>query len=472
MPTIPTGKMERELRALYLRWLKGLTYETGDISYKVDQFQRWSMELIEEHGGRTAALGALADFPVATKLDLSPHVGTIYDDMKQVAIQAGIIAGMNSTDVARQMFNAGMDKSFNRLNRLARTETVSAYWKNAWDSIADLPLLVMVWGSEDGPRTCAWCRERDGMVMESSNLRDHPNGRCTPIPMLRSQVDYRGSVRSDGTIYMDPAWTAKPKPKAITSVDDVTAGNRQAKTIMGRDTSPEVKTKDINYLVSTGKLSQADADVLKASLKTTTPPKPAVKSVPKAPASSPAQFDARKPFPDATEADLPFNRAQFAKSERAVRSYVQLGYESINGVLRGGRPLSEKMGEIVADLKAMTASRTTKDVTLHRGMLDFDFLGPQFRKEGFDPALLVGKSFQDKGFVSTSYGGSSALEELGDLPIQMEILAPRGTRGSLINNDREREFLLDTGSTFTVLDAVRDAAGVLRVRVALTQGVR
>ncbi|QIN93829.1 ADP-ribosyltransferase domain and MuF-like fusion protein [Microbacterium phage Alakazam] len=467
MPTIPTGKMERELRQLYLRWLKGLTYETGDINYKVDQFERWSTELIEEHGGRIASLGALADFPTAKKIDLSPHVGTIYSDMKQVAIQAGIIAGLNSTDVARQMFNAGMDKSFNRLNRLARTETVSAYWKNAWDSIADLPLLVMVWGSEDGPRTCPWCRERDGLVMDSPNLRDHPNGRCTPIPMLRSQVDYRGSIKDDGTIYQDPRWTAKPKK--LVSVDDITSSNAQAKTIMNRQTSAEVKAKDIDYLVSKGKLSQANADVLKASIKPTTPAKPAVQSVPKAPAPSAAVFDARKPWPDATEADLPFNRAQFAKSERAVRSYVQLGYESINGVLRGGRPLSEKMGEIVSDLKALTASRTTKDLTLHRGMLDFDFLGPQFRKEGFDPALLVGKSFTDKGFISTSYGGSSALEELGDLPIQLEILAPKGTRGSLINNDREREFLLDADSTFTILDAVRDAAGVLRVRVALTK---
>ncbi|AXQ52869.1 capsid maturation protease and MuF-like fusion protein [Microbacterium phage Neferthena] len=467
MPTIPTGQMERELRQLYLRWLRGLTYETGDISYKVDQFARWSTELIEEQGGRTAMMGALAGFPAPAKLDLSPHIGTIYSDMKQAAIQAGIVAGLNSTDVARQMFNAGMDKSFNRLNRLARTETVSAYWKNAWDSVADLPALVMVWGSEDGPRTCPWCRERDGLVMDSSNLRDHPNGRCTPIPMLRSQVDYRGSINSNGDIYMDPRW-AKGSKK-INTVDDVIADNRQAKTIMNRATSPEVKTKDIQDLVSRGKLSKADGDTLLSSLKTTSPAKPPVKSVPKAPASSTAQFEARQPWPNATEKDLPFNRAQFVKSERAVRSYVQLGYENINAVLRGGRPLSEKMSEIVSDLKALTASRTTKDLTLHRGMLDFDFLGPQFRKEGFDPTLLVGKSFQDKGFISTSYGGSSALEELGDLPIQMEILAPKGTRGSLINNDREREFLLDADSTFTVLDAVRDAAGVLRVRVALTK---
>ena len=206
MPTIPTGKMERELRAAYLRWLAGVSLDSKNISSKVDAFERQSIELIEKMGGQTASLGALAGFPVPKRLDLSPHVGTIYSDMKQAAIQAGMMIGLNATDVARQMFNAGMDKSFHRLNRLARTETVSSYWKNAWDSVADLPALVMVWGSEDGPRTCAWCRERDGLVMESSGLRDHPNGRCTPIPKLRSQVDYRGSISPDGSIYQDSAW--------------------------------------------------------------------------------------------------------------------------------------------------------------------------------------------------------------------------------------------------------------------------
>lgn len=209
MPTIPTGRMERELRALYLRWLAGVTMD-GDVNGKVDLFERQSKDLIEKLGGRTAALGALAGFPVPKRLDLSPHVGTIYSDMKQAAIQAGMSIGLGATDVAQQMFRLGMDKSFNRLNRLARTETVSSYWKNAWDSIADLPLLVMVWGSEDGPRTCAWCRERDGLVMDSPNLRDHPNGRCTPIPMLRSEVKYRGSISADGSLHYDPAWN-RPK---------------------------------------------------------------------------------------------------------------------------------------------------------------------------------------------------------------------------------------------------------------------
>jgi hypothetical protein len=209
MPTIPTGRMERELRALYLRWLKGMAldpYLQGDISFKVAQFARWSEELIATEGGRVASLGALGDFPAPKVLELSPTAGTIYQQMQQVAIQASTAAGFNSREVARAVFNAGMDKSYRRLERLARTETTNAYWKNAFDSVADLPNIVMLWGSEDGKRTCQWCRERDGLVMDSPNLRDHPNGRCTPIPTLRSQVEYRGSISPDGRIYNDPAW--------------------------------------------------------------------------------------------------------------------------------------------------------------------------------------------------------------------------------------------------------------------------
>lgn len=216
MPTIPTGQMEAELRKLYLRWLSSVGLGS-DMDTRVNDFQAQSQALIERMGGHTASLGALAGFPAPKKLDLSPTVGTIYSDMKQAAIQAGIVAGLQSTDVAQAMFRNGMDKSFNRLRRLARTETTNAYWKNAFNSIADLPALVMVWGSEDGPRTCAWCRERDGLVMDSSNLRDHPNGRCTPIPTLRSQVKYKGSISADGSIYMDPRWKqeAKKVPKWV-----------------------------------------------------------------------------------------------------------------------------------------------------------------------------------------------------------------------------------------------------------------
>lgn len=206
MPTIPTGALERELRKMYLRWINGLAFDSNDLYHKLASFDRRALALIETMGGQAASLGSYADFPVPRTLDMSPYAGKIYVEMQQAAISASITVGLNSREAARAMFRAGLDKSFRSLERLARTETVSAYWKNAWNSINDLPQLVMLWGSEDGPRTCQWCRERDGLVMDSPNLRDHPNGRCTPIPTLRSRVAYRGSISPDGQIYWDPSW--------------------------------------------------------------------------------------------------------------------------------------------------------------------------------------------------------------------------------------------------------------------------
>ena len=207
MATVPTGKMERELRRLYMQWVNQLPNHERDLHNYVAKFQKKSLKLIEKMGGNVARLGALAGFPAPRELDLSPHIGTIYSDMELAAIKAQISLGLNPRQTAEALQRAGVDKSFRRLERLARTETVSAYWKNAWDSIDGLG-LVMVWGAENGPRTCQWCHDRDGMVMDSPDLRDHPNGRCTPLPTHPSQVDYRGSVRADGQIYQDPAWTS------------------------------------------------------------------------------------------------------------------------------------------------------------------------------------------------------------------------------------------------------------------------
>lgn len=214
MATVPTGKMERELRRLYMQWVNQLPQNERRLHKYVASFQEKSMKLIEKMGGDIARLGALAGFPAPRELDLSPHIGTIYSDMELAAIKAQISLGLNPLDTARALQRAGVDKSFRRLERLARTETVSAYWKNAWDSIDGLG-LVMVWGAENGPRTCQWCHDRDGMVMDSPDLRDHPNGRCTPLPTHPSQVDYKGSVRADGQIYQDPEWN-KPISKSVT----------------------------------------------------------------------------------------------------------------------------------------------------------------------------------------------------------------------------------------------------------------
>ncbi|QWS69671.1 MuF-like minor capsid protein [Microbacterium phage WilliamStrong] len=240
MGTVPTGEMERELRKLYLRWVSGLTIDSSDLPGKITTFQAQSEALIARLGGRTAALGALGDFPAPRLLELSPHAGTVYNQMQQAVIQAGIMAGISSKEAAQAIFRAGMDKSYRRLERLARTETTSAYWKNSWDSIADLPALVMVWSSERGPRTCQWCDARDGLVVDDPNIRDHPNGRCTLIPTLRSQVKYKGTLQPDGSVTMDPRWSDQKVKgaKAQESAGPTTEAQRDPLSGKGNPAAP------------------------------------------------------------------------------------------------------------------------------------------------------------------------------------------------------------------------------------------
>lgn len=210
MGTVPTNKLERELRKLYLRWLAGMPTDPSALKGYIDKFELESRALIAKLGGQTASLGALAGFPVPKVLELSPVADKVYNKMQQAAIKSGIVAGLQSTDVARQMLNAGLGSSIKELNRLARTETVSAYWQNQWDSVAEMDDdLVMLWGAEISDKTCDYCIERDGLVVEDPSIRDHPNGRCTLVPTLRSRVDYKGTLMPDGSIVQDPEWTGK-----------------------------------------------------------------------------------------------------------------------------------------------------------------------------------------------------------------------------------------------------------------------
>ncbi|QXO14475.1 MuF-like minor capsid protein [Microbacterium phage Jenos] len=209
MATVPTGKLERELRKLYVSWVRGLPQHEGDMEAYIESFRLRSTALIARLGGDVARLGVyLADFPAPTELTLSPYAGKIYDEMQLAAIRASVASGLNAKDAARAMLRAGLERSYSKLVRLARTETVSAYWKNQWDSTRGLD-LVLLWSVEFGPRTCAWCKERDGMVVEYSHIRDHPNGRCTLAPTLPSQVRYKGSLDRDGNIYYDSTWAAR-----------------------------------------------------------------------------------------------------------------------------------------------------------------------------------------------------------------------------------------------------------------------
>lgn len=400
------------MRKRYLRFISGLSMDSKNLSERLRDFEAAQLDLIERMGGRTAALGALGDFPAPKSLDLSPWQGTVYNEMQTTAIQAGIIAGSSSKEAAQQMFRAGMDKSYRKLERLARTETTNAYWKNAWGSIADLPALVMVWGSEDGPRTCAWCRERDGLVMDGPGLRDHPNGRCTPIPTLRSDVQYRGSISIDGRIYHDRSWK-KTQDARVTS-------------------QPTAPTE------------------AKAAM--------APKAVPSVAAPKPRVIKSVKDMDDFAKG-MPAPSTLTKGAAQAMDDYAKGTAYTANAVLRGqktyrGRPIDARTKaytkKFTKEVDAMMdASTIPQDVRVVRAVQADAFGGIDELQK------LVGGIYQDKGYMSTSLAEkvSSNIYNVKDA-IDMEITVPKGTRALYMAGESylrsERELLLDRGTRLAV----------------------
>lgn len=448
MGTVPTGQMERELRKLYLQWLAGVSVDSSDVAEKISTFQARSQALIEKMGGRIASLGALGDFPAPKLLELSPYVGKVYDEMQQAAIRAGISIGLQSTDIARQMFNAGMDKSFRRLNRLARTETVSAYWKNQWDSTADLPLIVMVWGSESGPRTCDYCLSRDGLVVDDPNIRDHPNGRCTLIPTLRSQVKYKGTLQPDGSVDQDPAWTGKAlKTKA--SAGPTTEAQRDP---MSGKSNPASPSKAQPAQQSAG----AKAAPVKAQLKTKQPDI--------VPPTNPRIIKTTKDM-ESFGSQMPVPSSLSQGAAKVMDDYAKGTAYTANAVLRGqktymGRPIDPRTKTYTKGFtkemdKMMDASIIPEDVRVVRALGADAFGGIDKLKD------LAGGIYKDKGYMSTSLAEktSSAIYNVKDA-VDMEITVPKGSRGLYMAGESylksERELLLDRGSSLAVKSVTFD----------------
>lgn len=411
MATVPTGRMERELRKQYLTWVKTLA-PTDNLVQRIDQYQRDSLALMNKMGGQVASLGALADFPAPKLLDLDPVAGVVYSDMKQAAIQAGIATGLNARTTARAMLNAGMDKSYRRLERLARTETVRAYWKNTWDSAAGLG-LVMVWSSEKGPRTCHYCDSRDGLVVEDPSIRDHPNGRCTLLPMLPSRVDYKGtlqSAKSNATpeINKDPSW-AKPSTTKPTPA-------RQVKS----------------------NLAQKQPDIV--------------------PPTNPRIIKSMKDMDDFAKG-MPTSSQLGAKAAQVLDDYAKGSAYAVNSVLRGakairGRAIDARTKayskKFTKDMdKMMDASIIPEDVRVVRA-LGADAFG------GLDELQkLAGGIYKDKGYMSTSLAEktSKGIYDVADA-VDMEIIVPKGSRGVYMAGESylrsERELLLDRGTNLAV----------------------
>jgi len=444
MPTIPTGQLERELRKLYLRWLVGVPRHQANMPAYISEFEVSSKLLIAKLGGQVASLGALADFPVPKLLELSPVAGVVYDDMQQAAIKAGVAAGLNATDTARQILNTGLGQSFNKLNRLARTETVSAYWKNSWDSIADLPLLVMVWGSEESKRTCEYCRSRDGLVIADGNIRDHPNGRCTPIPTLRSRVAYKGTLQPDGSVWMDPAWADKKvkSAKAKASAGPTTAEQRDP---LSGKSNPAAPSKALPAHKNAGpKVADTSSKKIEA---------------PQAPGATVVKPEKGRVFKEAEDVQLTHKGKVFTDAELDVLSdYSVSDYRILNGRLRGQVMSPAEIKAADARIKlmddALAKTSLPESVTVTRSVNADAFKLPEIFSEK-EIKALKGTVFEEPGYLSTSLSDKAVFKK----DVLMQIDVPKGYEalymGPHSGYANERELLLAKGSKLAITSVER-----------------
>lgn len=194
------------------------------------------------------------------------------------------------------------------------------------------------------------------------------------------------------------------------------------------------------------------------------------------PLSTPTISNGPFPIVSLAEADVLYDEMTkdnpwSSETITAAKSYTGSTYSNINGSLRKkdsqGNPFTPKAASLRTAKKIQDGMRPLpRDIMVHRGIHNAQQFGISNDSLSALQAL-VGKSFQDRGFMSTGvagggFGGS----------IKLEIELPKGTPAMYIRNisqfksSNENEMLLAAGTKFTVLEVRQDGwQKVVRMRV-------
>ena len=116
--------------------------------------------------------------------------------------------------------------------------------------------------------------------------------------------------------------------------------------------------------------------------------------------------------------------------KKALHNYTSSGYRSINGALRNNDTGSDYTNGKIRDMtNAISRSKLDRDCIFYRGTGVHGFEKMmKMEKGGLTPETvndLIGKEGTEKGFMST---GSCAGKGFTDSPVNLEILAPKGTQ--------------------------------------------
>lgn len=156
-----------------------------------------------------------------------------------------------------------------------------------------------------------------------------------------------------------------------------------------------------------------------------------------------------------------------AAQKKAMTAYTGNGYsayEGINNYLRGKPGFNPVVKQYAVEIQsAMQPSR--RHQLLKRGT----GWPPEIASYASHPHDLLGETFEDHGFVSTTVAGSSG--HFSSKPLQLTIEAPKGTPGVFVNGishykGSENELLLAAGLSFKVLSVEqKHGQTFMRVRI-------
>lgn len=165
------------------------------------------------------------------------------------------------------------------------------------------------------------------------------------------------------------------------------------------------------------------------------------------------------------------NKVSLTDSEtKALDDYGEGAYEAINAVERFeedsevyqkvlkkyGAEEMEKAKEATEHLSsAISKFDLDEDIVVHRAVRDASYI------TGSDNSIealqdMIGKTYTDKGYVSTSLKYQSKFTGMKDDAVHIEITVPKGSNGALIDDyvaKDEYEFLINRNQQFTVVDA-------------------
>lgn len=142
----------------------------------------------------------------------------------------------------------------------------------------------------------------------------------------------------------------------------------------------------------------------------------------------------------------------------ALRMWTGETYVNINRYERYGVYVDEISRNAANNIEnVLSRMETPEDIIVRRGTGTKEIFEKMPKGWKEDPSLLVGKSFNDKGFTATSPIKDGGFSGLGENQAELFIKVPQGTHGAYLNsvahNELECEFLLQKDYSYKIIKA-------------------